>query len=129
MGTAKRVILTISACLGWVATLGILLASLIATEIIQSNSFFFSRLFALIALVSSVITLGLWYEKARARNVIPIEEAWKLGAAYGANYARMARMARKKAAPHVTDWDSFWNTPVNSGVQQDTPPIKWPPYA
>lgn len=129
MGTAKRIILTISACIGWGVTLGILATSLIAAEIMQTNSFFFSRLFALIALVSSVITLGLWYEKARARNVIPVEEAWKLGAAFGANYARMTMVAKKTAAPHVTDWDSFWSTPVNSSGQQDTPPIKWPPYA
>lgn len=130
MGTAKRITLIIFACFGWGASVGILAASLVATEVILSNSFFYGRLFALLALISAVITLGLWNETARARHVIPVEEAWKVGVAFGANYARLVRLSKRKIPTpepmpeRIWDWDTFMQTPVQNG-QQDSPPI-WP---
>jgi hypothetical protein len=134
VSTAKRIILHISAYIGWGATIAILAGTFLEAEIVTDRSSFFGRLFALLALVAAVITLGLWNEQARARNVIPVEEAWRVGANYGANYARvMANLARLTGVdlsdmprPETMDWDTFLQTPIDPSNQQQSPPVRYP---
>lgn len=134
MGTAKRTILNISMWAGWAATVALLTAIGFEVDVVLHKSLFFARLFGLLAIVSAVLTLGLWNEAARARHTIPVEEAWKVGAAFGANFVRRMHEEAKQEQPTsfmpqpgTVDWDAFLQTPVNESGQQDSPPIKWPP--
>lgn len=120
MGSTKATILKISAYIGWGATVAILALILFEADMVIEKDFFFSRLFALTALASSVITLGLWFEYSRARNVIPAEEAWKAGVQYGVSWRRFDAGAANEML-------RFLQQPANGDGPQESPPIMWPP--
>lgn len=120
MGSTKQTILTWLARIGWGATVVILLGIALEVDVVVDRSFFFGRLFALVALGSAVVTLGLWFEHSRARNVIPAEEAWKAGVQYGVNWRRFDPATADQML-------HFLQQPVNGEGPQQSPPIKWPP--
>lgn len=124
MEAAKRTFLKWLARIGWGTMVAILVGIFLEVGVVIDKPFFFSRLFALLGLVSTVLTLGLWFERSRTRNVIPAEEAYRLGIQFGAKWA-----SRQGVSTDLSDdkLSHFLQQPINAHGQQDSPPIIWPP--
>lgn len=120
MAPVKRKALKWLARIGWGLTVAILVGIALELDLVVDRQFLFGRLFALVGLGSTVLTLGLWFETSRIRIVIPVEEAWKAGVQYGVNWRRFD--------PATADqMIRFLQQPVNSQGPQESPPIKRQP--
>lgn len=81
-----RTILAILAGICWGVSVSILVASVV-TELISGAPWFYGRLFALMALLAAVLTLGLWFDRSRRRQpTLPVETAYELGLKAGARF-------------------------------------------
>ena len=131
MDKKKRIILIILAGVGWGTELSIMAASLAAAEFVDQRAFFFSRLFALLGLLASVLTLGLWVERIRHRQqlpvewqALPVEDVYRMGIKVGVNIAHSC------PPPPPSDVQSllkaFGDYPINGSGPLESPPVFYP---
>lgn len=124
----RRTFLIILAGVGWALELSIMAASVAAMEFVDAYSFFFGRLFALVGFLASVLTLGLWVEKIRNRQMLPVEwqalpveDVYRMGIKVGAN---IAQSCPPPPTPDVQSLlEAFKDHPINGTGPQESPPV------